>query len=144
MLVSSRELGSAIGLRRELGAEWARLWRTRLDDEVRAEGISSHEFRSLFVDRGEILFATRDFKPVSLREILEKRLGHDVAGRVDPDPLVGGWKKFVRENLTVRKQVTRRERPETRFDVSQQQRKNGRGWLNKAKIFKKMSLNDLG
>jgi len=131
-------------LKDELRVDWSMLWKTRLDDEVAAEGISSREFRSLFVDRGEILFASRDFKPVSFREILEKQLGRDAAGKADPDPMVGGWRKFVKENITFKKQVTRHERPETKFDASQQQRKNGRGWLNKAKILKKTSLHSFG
>jgi hypothetical protein len=131
-------------LKNELQTEWAILWKTKLDDEVVAEGISSQEFDRLFVDRGEILFASRDFKPISLRDIIDRHLGSDVAGKVDPDPLVGGWRKFIRENMAFKKQAVRRERPRAKFDLSQQQRKNGRGWLNKAKILKKMSFSDVG
>ena len=39
-------------LRRELKADWAELWRTKLDDEVRAEDISPRVYEKLFVDTG--------------------------------------------------------------------------------------------
>ena len=129
-------------LRRELKAEWDELWKTRHDDKIRAEGVSSNEFEGLFVDLGEVILATRDFKPLSFRDILEAQLGSDVAGRVEPDPAVGGWGKFVKNHLPKQKQVNR-ERPRREADLSQQQRKGGRGWLNKARIRRKTRQNRL-
>ena len=125
-------------LRRELKTEWAELWITKYDDEVRAEDVSPEEFERLFVDRGEVIFATRDYKPLSFREILERNLGSEMAGRVSPDPSVGGWRKFVREHLPKPKPVRKRERPRIKVDLTQHQRKGGRGWLNKARIWKKI------
>ena len=127
-------------LRQELKAEWAELWKTKHDDEVIAEGISSSEFERLFVDLGEVIVATRDFKPLSFRDILEAQLGSDVAGRVEPDPAVGGWRKFVKNHLPKHKQL-KRKRPEVKVDLGQHQRKGGRGWLNKARIGRKMRQN---
>ena len=127
-------------LRRELKTEWAELWSTKYDDEVRAEDVSPEEFERLFVDRGEVIFATRDYKPLSFREILERNLGSEMAGRVSPDPSVGGWRKFVREHLPKPKPVRKRERPRIKVDLTQHQRKGGRGWLNKARIWKKIRL----
>lgn len=127
-------------LKHELKAEWSELWSTKYDDEVRAEGVSCKEFNMLLVDLGEVIVATRDFKPLSFREILEARLGSDMAGRVEPDPAVGGWGKFVKKHLPKHKHV-KRERPEVKIDLSQQQRKGGHGWLNKARIWRKMRQN---
>ena len=125
-------------LRQELKTEWGELWRTKYDDEVMAEGVSPKEYERLFVDLGEIVYATRDFKPLSFREILERHLGSDVAGKVYPDPSVGGWRKFVKEHLRRHKRVKKRERPKVKVDLDQHQRKSGCGWLNRARIWKKI------
>ena len=109
------------------------------DDEVRAEDVSPEEYERLFVDRGEIIHATRDYKPLSFTEILNRHLGSDLAGRVDPDPSVGGWRSFVKEYFQKLKPV-KRERPRNEVDLTQHQRKRGRGWLNKARIWKKIHI----
>ena len=127
----------ATELRRELRVEWAELWRTRLDDALRAEGISVREFERLFVERGEILFATRDFKAVSFRSILERHMGSDAAARLSPEPVVGGWGRFIREYFVQPRDSQKRYRPEVKVDASQQKRKNGRGWLNLARSWKR-------
>ena len=124
--------------KRELKADWALLWKTKFEDELKAEGVSSKDFERLFVNRGEVLFATRDFKPLNFRDILERYLGADLSWKVDPDSGAGGWGKFIKENFSAKKTATRHERPKMKFDPSQQQRKNGRGWLNLARIYSKM------
>ena len=125
-------------LRQMLKADWANLWKTKHEDEIKAEGISVEDFEMLFVDRGEIIHATRDYKPLSLREILEKHVGSEDASRVDIDPNVGGWRKFAKQNFPARRRQSKRERPKVKVDLSQHQRKAGKGWLNKARIYKKM------
>lgn len=127
-------------LKRTLKVDWAKLWTTKQEDEVRAEGISVEDFERLFVELGEIIHATRDFKPLSFREILERHVGSEDAARVDIDPNVGGWRKFARQNFPARQKKSKRERPGVKADLSQQQRKDGKGWLNKARIFRKMRL----
>ena len=127
-------------LRLELKVEWTELWRTKYDDDVRAEDVSRREFMKLFVDRGEVIYATRDYKPLSLREILDQHLGSELAEKVSPDPSVGGWRKFVREHIP-KKPAKKRERPKIKVDLTQHQRKGGKGWLNKARIWKKIRLN---
>jgi len=102
-------------LRQELKTEWGELWRTKYDE-----------------------YATKDFKPLSFRDILEKHIGSDVATKAYPDPAVGGWRKFVKEHLRRHKSVKKRERPKVKVDLSQQQRKSGCGWLNRARIWKKI------
>ena len=46
----------------ELRFEWKRLWNDRLNDKIRAEGIAVDDYSSLFIDKGTIIHATRDFK----------------------------------------------------------------------------------
>lgn len=116
----------------ELKRQWAALWRDRIDDRVKAEGIASKEYISLFVDRGEVIIATRDFKPLSFKEILELHKLSQVPGAVPPDPAIGGWGKFTRNVLTKQKHLTRvrRSAPELERKEGQQLKKGGRGWLH--------------
>lgn len=131
-------------MRLELKKDWAELWRSRYDDEVRAEGISSLDFELLFVDKGEVIYATKNFKPLSFREILEKHIGFEAADRIAPDHTVGGWGKFVKENIAIpkTKSTRKRERPKIKIDLDQQQRKGGAGWLNKVRIRRKIRQNE--
>jgi len=136
---SVQEAGAkALEIRRQLKLDWACLWLTRLDDKTVAEGICTDEFERLFVESGEIIFATRDFKPLSFREILNRHLGQDLADRVDAGPSVGGWGKFVKEHVSQLKPVQKRERPRIEGDPTQQRRKNGRGWLNQTGFLKRV------
>jgi hypothetical protein len=123
-----------------LKTDWANLWKTKLEDDIKAEGISVEDFDMLFVDRGEIIHATRDYRPLSFREILEKHLGPEDASRVDIDPNVGGWRKFAKQNFPAKRRQSKREKPKVKVDLNQHQRKAGKGWLNKARIHKKMRL----
>jgi len=123
---------------RELKTEWAELWRTKYGDEVRAEDVSSKEFERLFIDRGEVINATRDYRPLSFREILHRHLGSQLSERVNPDPSIGGWRKFVKEHLQRPKPATKKEQPEGDIHLAQHQRKGGHGWLNRARIWKKL------
>jgi hypothetical protein len=130
-------------VRRELKTEWARLWQTKYDDQVRAEDVSQREFERLFVDKGEIIYATRDYKPLSFRDILERHIGSETADKVFPDAAVGGWRKFVKEHLQSPRPAGGRERPEVGVDLRQQQRKGGHGWLNRARTWKKIRKNEI-
>jgi hypothetical protein len=99
----------------------------RFDDKVRAEGVSVRDYPLLFIDRGFVIFATRDAKTSTFREIVEcwTSRGYVYA----PDPSVGGWGKFIRECL--RKQTHRRaESYKPRTKERQQLKKGGRGWLH--------------
>jgi len=117
----------------ELRIQWKKLWRDRIDDKVKAEGIACQDYSSLFVDRGTVIIATRDFKPVDFVEILEHHQPSEVPNAIPPHPAAGGWGKFVRNVLSKQKRFTRRERlaplkkdrPE-----NQQKKKGGRGWLH--------------
>ena len=115
----------------ELKVEWKRLWRERLDDKVRAEGIAVNDYGSLFIDKGTIIHATRDFKALNFRDILEEYEIQNAERYIPPDPHVGGWTKFVKENITHKsKRKKRAEFFELEKSEKQQQKQNGRGWLH--------------
>ena len=118
-----------------LKLEWTDLWTNKYDDKIMAENIAVKEYSLLFVEKGEIIHATRDYKLLSFHEVLEKHIGKEYADRVDIDPKVGGWRKFAQRNFPKKKKsLVKRERPKIRHDLNQHQRKGGKGWLNQAKI----------
>ena len=116
-----------------LREQWRILWRTRIDDKVRAEGIARHEYPKLFVERGTVIIATRDYKPLSFHEILEQHLPSNMADAVNPSPSIGGCGKFVREVINRQRRETRRKRlpsPKPKRSEDPQRKKGGRGWLH--------------
>jgi len=117
----------------ELREEWKRLWRERIDDKVRAEGIANADFSNLFVDKGTIIFATRDFKQLSFREILQQHKLVDLDRILPPNPTVGGWGKFIR-TVIAKQRSSRRARRAHQYERGEKQRqqlkKGGRGWLH--------------
>jgi hypothetical protein len=125
--VESPDLKEFVG---ELREEWKLLWRSRIDDKVRAEGISSQDFSKLFVEQGTVIVATKDYKPPDFVEILQKHISSDAKKLVPPHPTVGGWGKFVRNTINNRKRPTRRVLPERDHKKKQQPKKGGRGWLH--------------
>ena len=116
----------------KLKVQWKLLWSERFNDKVRAEGVSMSDYVSLRVERGTIIHATRDFKALSFKEILEQHLVEDIDRFVQPDVNVGGWNKFIKTEITGRRpQSDKRVAsyvPEKR--VVQQPKKGGRGWLH--------------
>jgi len=117
-----------------LRVQWKKLWQERVDDRVRAEGVATADYYDLFVDKGTIIHATRNFKALNFREILEQHQVPNADRFIPPDPQVGGWTKFVRVNI--RNQNPRSKRRITLYcDESkrekQQPKKGGRGWLHK-------------
>lgn len=117
----------------ELKTLWKRLWLDRIDDRVRAEGIAREDYSSLFVDRGTVIIATRDFKPLDFVEILERHKPSEVPNAVPPIPAVGGWRKFIRDFVSEQRRFTKRGRPlpsKPERNENQQRKKGGRGWLH--------------
>jgi len=117
----------------ELRTTWKRLWWDRIDDRVKAEGIARENYSSLFVDRGTVIIATRDFKPLDFFEILECHKPSEIPNAIPPNASVGGWGRFIRSVLSRQKSFTRRERPAPLKKVcqkDQQKKKGGRGWLH--------------
>jgi len=119
----------------ELKRRWKEMWRDRIDDKVRAEGIADRDYPMLFVDRGTVVIATRDFRPLDFAEIVRMHVSSFFGAEavVRPSPSVGGWAKFVREFVQNQKASSRRVRPApSRLvrDESQPKKKGGRGWLH--------------
>jgi len=117
----------------ECKEEWKMLWRERIDDKVKAEGMANRDFSMLFVERGTVIIATRAFRPLDLREILRCHGVGDAERFVPPDPSVGGWGKFSRTVLN--KQSRARawkdsEAARRRGSEKLQRKKGGRGWLH--------------
>jgi len=115
----------------ELKRQWGTLWRERIDDKVRAEGVANKDYEKLFVERGLVIVATRKFKPLSFSEVLERHKPSGMGDAVPPNPSVGGWGKFIRNALRGQKRFTKKARP-VPFErkEKQQLKKNGRGWLH--------------
>ena len=117
----------------ELKRRWKEMWRDRIDDKVRAEGIANNDFSMLFVDKGTVIFATRNFKMLNFREILELHKIVDVDRFVPPGPHAGGWGKFVRMIIASQKSSSRVRQMRQYLDDKkerQQLKKGGRGWLH--------------
>jgi len=115
-----------------LRADWKRLWQERVDDRVRAEGIAITDYSSLFVEQGTIIHATRDFKVLNFKDILEKHKIENAERFIQPSPQIGGWNKFVKTEITSQNRI-RNSRARSYLEekkVVQQPKKGGRGWLH--------------
>ena len=116
----------------KLKVQWKLLWSERFNDKVRAEGVSVSDYTSLRVERGTIIHATRDFKALNFKEILEQHMVEDPNRFVQPNVDVGGWNKFVKTKITGREPQRNKCAlayvPKKR--EVQQPKKGGRGWLH--------------
>jgi len=117
--------------RRMLKEEWTLVWRERFDDRVKAEGIAVRDYPLLFVDRGFVVFASRDAKAPCFSEIVAVWASQ---GRVySPDPSKGGWGRFVRTELRKvggsRARAYKHGQSEPNGKKGQR-KKGGRGWLH--------------
>jgi hypothetical protein len=116
----------------QLKVQWRKLWQERVDDKIRAEGIATADYCDLFVEKGTIIHATKDYKALNFREILEQHQIANVDMFVSPNPQIGGWTKFIKSNIT-----NQRSRKKRRAELycnekkeKQQPKKGGRGWLH--------------
>lgn len=116
----------------ELKIVWKKLWRERVDDKVRAEGIAQADYSSLFVEKGTVIHATRDYKALNFKEILEQHQIANAEKFIPPNPQVGGWTKFIKTNIT--SQRPRKNKRALLYCADkkekQQPKKGGRGWLH--------------
>ena len=108
------------------------MWTERFDDKTKAEGVSITDYSNLRVEQGTIIHATKDFKALNFREILEERLVENPDRYVEPSNSIGGWNKFIKTKITsgssARRQRAAQYAPEK--PVRQQPKKGGRGWLH--------------
>ena len=117
----------------ELKMQYKTLWRERIDDKVRAEGIANKDYSMLFIEKGTVIFATRDFKPLNFKEILSQHKVIDVDRVVSPSPHVGGWGRFMRTEIASQKRRGRVRQARQYLDDKKQRqhsKKGGRGWLH--------------
>ncbi len=116
----------------KLKVEWKLLWSERFNDKVKAEGISRGDYTALYIERGTILHATRDFKALSFKEILEQNIAENADRFLAPDVDVGGWNKFVKTKITNPKPHSNSDNVigVPKKQVGKQPRKGGRGWLH--------------
>ena len=127
MVTNQKELVDA------LKVEWKKLWSERLDDKIRAEGVAINDYSSLFVDKGTIIHATRDFKALNFKEILDRHQILNAERYIPPDQFIGGWTKFFKNNISNLQPNSKKHAefycPEKK--TLQQPKKSGRGWLHK-------------
>jgi hypothetical protein len=118
----------------ELKGQWKLLWSERFDDRVRAEGVSVNDYAILDIEKGTIIHATKDFKVLNLKQILEKYLIEDPDRYVQPDVHVGGWNKFIKTEISGKSKKDSLAASNTSDKVTskkkQQVKKSGRGWLH--------------
>jgi len=115
----------------DLKIQWKKLWQERVDDKFRAEGIATDDYSNLFIERGTIIHATRDYKALNFKEILEQHQIVNADRFIPPSPQVGGWTKFIKTNIT---SLPRRRKRASLYCADkkekQQPKKGGRGWLH--------------
>ena len=118
-------------------AEWKKLWCERHDDRVRAEGVAAREYQDLFVDKGTIIYASRDFKPLNFKEILEQHQVINPDRYIPPPATVGGWGVFIKRNITSGNSRAKRNPRTAAYKAEngdkkekQQNKQGGRGWLH--------------
>ena len=116
---------------RKLKMEWSLMWMERFDDKVRAEGVAVRDYKLCLMDRGFVIFASRDARSPSFSQIVEFWASKGLV--YAPNPNVGGWGKFVR-NFIIRRSERRRimesAKPSNGSRKMQQLKKGGRGWLH--------------
>lgn len=119
----------------DLKIQWKLLWSQRFEDKVRAEGVSTSEYTALSVEQGTIIHATKDFKALNFKEILQKNLVENPERYIPPDVNTGGWKKFIKTDINAPKSLrnnyssTLKEKKANK-DPKQHPKKGGRGWLH--------------
>ena len=116
----------------ELRIQWKKMWQDRIDDKIRAENVAAADYCDLFVEKGTIIRATRNYKTLTFKEILEQHQVANANRLISPDPQIGGWTKFIKVNIT-NQQPRKQKRAEIYCNEKkekQQPKKGGSGWLH--------------
>ncbi len=113
--------------------EWKRLWEERLDDKIRAEGVATKNYSIIFVEKGTVIHATKDYKALNLRDIIKQHEIENPDRYILPDPKIGGWTKFIKTGISPK--LSHNKRRTNLFSnkkiKKQHPKKGGRGWLHK-------------
>jgi hypothetical protein len=128
--VSTTEWKEEKAFAEELKRQWRLLWRERIDDRNRAEGIADKDFSMLFVERGTIIMATRDFKPLDFKQILQQHKMAHATDMVLSNSTIGGWGRFAREVFGKNRKVRRQQPMAIAKSLNGALKKGGRGWLH--------------
>jgi hypothetical protein len=116
----------------ELKAQWKLLWSERFNDRVRAEGVSVHDYAIIDIEKGTVIHATKDFRLLTLKEILEKHKVENPERFVQPDLHVGGWTKFIKTEIMSKSPKRSKSSATYVFNKPKkvQPKKGGKGWLH--------------
>ena len=115
----------------DLKVQWRLLWSERFDDKVKAEGVSVDDYESLFVEQGTVIHATKDFKPLNFKDILQHHQVENPERYIQPTVEVGGWNKFIKTELTGQRIKKSNVQPQNIKKTNKQKsKKGGRGWLH--------------
>jgi hypothetical protein len=115
----------------KLKEEWKLMWKERYDDRIRAEGVVVRNYPLLFIDRGHVIFASRDTKTPAFKEVIEFWASQGFI--YSPDPTVGGWGRFIRTELKnpVHSRARAFANGQSKCGKEKQRpKKGGRGWLH--------------
>jgi hypothetical protein len=81
----------------------------------------------LRVEQGTIIHATKDFKALNFREIVEQHMVEDPDRFIQPDVHVDGWNKFIKTEITSHRPHNRKHAasyiPEKRSKKSEAQQR---------------------
>lgn len=113
----------------EIRIQWKLMWNEHFNDKVKAEGVSTNDYPTLFVGQGTIINATRDFKALNFKDILRQQKVEN-PDRYQPDKYVGGWNKFIKTNIVAATKTKNSSKTAPFKPSSNQAKKSGRGWLN--------------
>jgi len=116
----------------ELKTQWQYMWRESFNDKVKAESVSITDYPALHVEKGTIIQASRDFKTLDFKEILEQHKIENPDRFIPPDSNIGGWNKFIKTKITNNKSL-KEKHTSTHVPAkpsNQQRKKGGRGWLH--------------
>ena len=127
--IAARESLDFKAFKEELRTQWKSLWIGSIEDKQRAEGIASVDYPDLFVSRGTVIMANRDYKPLNFAEIWEEHL-KELGVSDTLNPSIGGVGKFVRDFIKKQGRKQRRCELHPRSN-GQQVKKGGRGWLHR-------------
>jgi hypothetical protein len=116
----------------EIKNQWKKLWEERLDDKVRAERVATNDYSFLFVEKGTIIQATKDYKALNLREIVDQHNLINSNRYISPNPNIGGWSKFIKTKIFHKSKRNKKRNNfyHSKADNNQPSKQGGRGWLH--------------
>ena len=114
-------------------AQWKTLWREKIDDPIKAEKIANNTYSSLYIEKGTIIQASRNYKIPSFKEIVRLNKIENGERYIPPNPNIGGWTKFTKKYITSQKTNKKNPNPliQKNRDKKNLQKQSGRGWIHK-------------